>query len=369
GDTGEELSAAAVAMPAAVGLVAALAAGLEDSSPLALSEEESASGLEEPLQSAAHEPVPVPAASVQESETSENTATAAPTVLEQTTALVKGVPEVKRRDQVAATVKEAGIGDMVEDIAGASIGTATEDEVGDVQVDGEVVPINTSEFMKDEAAAAPTTYGVELGDEPPDCEEVVATAESSAERGDTEAFALPAVDDSDAVSLEEAPAVAEPMVEGTESEAVRPEQPSVITSEDASADPVAEAAASAAEMDAPDVAMAVPPPVLDRASSSATAETPAMADVPADEVAAMDAPGSVEGEAAVAPTVEEAGSGDEAPEYEEAPDAGCAGGSEDSEAATDVPMDEAVVPTDAVPPSEAEASAPVAAAQEETEEA
>lgn len=114
GDTGEELSAAAVAMPAAVGLVAALAAGLEDSSPLALSEEESASGLEEPLQSAAHEPVPVPAASVEESETSEDTATAAPTVLEQTTALVKGVPEVKRRDQVAATVKEAGIGDMVE---------------------------------------------------------------------------------------------------------------------------------------------------------------------------------------------------------------------------------------------------------------
>ncbi|CAM9575124.1 unnamed protein product [Pylaiella littoralis] len=204
--------------------------------------------------------------------------------------------------------------------------------------------------------------------------------------------------------------------------AVTFEQPMVDTREDAYADLVAEAAASAAEVDAPGALMAVdipaesttssteqggvvdvaqdasvcdatiaddeptqpgsslednplpvlddevPPPVLDRASSSATAETPAMADVPADdEVAAMDAPGSVEDAAAAASMVEEAGSGDEAPEYEEAPDAGCAGGEEESEAATAVPMDEAVVPTDAVPPTEAEASSSVAAAEEADE--
>ncbi|CAM9575193.1 unnamed protein product, partial [Pylaiella littoralis] len=132
--------------------------------------------------------------------------------------------------------------------------------------------------------------------------------------------------------------------------AVTPEQPMVDSREDALVDPVAEAAASAAEVDVPGTVMAVDIPAE---STSASAEQGGVVDV-AQDASVCDA--MVADAAAAASTVEEAGSGDEAPEYEEAPDAGCTGGEEDSEAATDVPMDEAVVPTDAVPPTEAEAS-------------
>lgn len=129
GGTAGELSAAAVAMPVAVGSVAALVSGLEDGSPLATDEEASALGLGGPPQSAAYESIPT-AASVQVSEAAappvhemasadtpealEETAAAAPTELEATTAIIEEGPEEERMDQVAATVEEASMKDTVE---------------------------------------------------------------------------------------------------------------------------------------------------------------------------------------------------------------------------------------------------------------
>lgn len=114
----------------------------------------------------------------------------------------------------------------------------------------------------------------------------------------------------------------------------------------------------------------VPAPVQDGASSSVAAETPAMGDVPVNEVAPTGAPGCVEDDAAAAvPKIEEVGVGDGPPQYEEVVTADCGGGKEGSEAANDVPMDEEVVRIDpAVPKTEVEVSSPVAAAVAEKPE-
>lgn len=128
GHTGGELSVASVATPVTVGSVAALIADVENSSASALQEEASAPGLEEPLQSAACESVA--AAFVHASEAAapsvnkmvsadtlealEDTAAAAPIVLEKTKTVVSEVPEVERMGQGKATVKDADIGDTVE---------------------------------------------------------------------------------------------------------------------------------------------------------------------------------------------------------------------------------------------------------------